>query len=363
MKSRIRVKGRLRPVSRLLSEKGISMREICVGDGYVDFFTAGKDSYVALEELKKSGKDFTLLKDGRFKTCLLKNALRFGVYVGLIFGIIAAVFYSRSITRVDIGGNKLINTEEIMSVITESVSFPTDKSMVDVKKIEKSVIAMDGVFSASAEVKGNTLIVKIYEEPEKPDIVDKTDFTDIKSDFDGVITRINVYSGQAVVKRGDTVKKGQTLISCDKVSPDGIEYKENALGDIYAKVWVTKEKLFYSTVITTRRTGRCEKRVTFFAPPKEYEGKFSSCETALTEKYLPSVFPVKYYVAEYYETEEIEKEFDFYADEENIVKEETIAGESDLPSGREIIRTWYEIKRVDKNVNLVIYYEIELKIN
>lgn len=363
MKSRIRVKGRLRPISRLLSEKGISLCEIRVGDGYVDFSTAGKDTYYALEELKKSGKDFMLQKDGRLKTYLLKNAVRFGVYVGLIFGIIAAVFYSRSVTRVDISGNKLIEKEEIMSVITDGLSFPTDKSSVDVKKIEKSVIAMDGVFSASAEVKGNTLIVKIYEEPERPDIVDKTDFTDIKSDFDGVITRINVYSGQAAVKRGDTVKKGQTLISCDKVSPDGVEYKENALGDIYARVWVTKEKLFYPTIITARRTGNREKRVTFFAPPKEYEGKFSSYDAAVTEKYLPSVFPVKYYVTEYYETEEIEKEFDFYADEENIVKEETVAGESDLPSNGELIRTWYEIKRVDKNVNLVIYYEIELKIN
>ncbi len=363
MKSRIRVKGKLRPITRILTEKGISLREICVGDGYVDFSTAGKDTYLASEELKKSGKDFTVLKDGRVKSYLLKNALRFGIYVGLIFGIIAAVFYSRSVTRVDISGNKLIEKEEIMSVITEGLSFPTDKSSVDVKKIEKSVIGMDGVFSASAEIKGNTLIVKIYEEPEKPDIVDKTDFTDVKSDYDGVITRINVYSGQAAVKRGDTVKKGQTLISCDKVSPDGVEYKENALGEIYARVWVTKEKLFYPTIITTRRTGKSEKRVTFFAPPKRYEGKFSSCETVVTEKYLPGIFPVKYYVTEYYETEETEKEFDFYAEEENIVKEETVCGERDLPHEGELIRTWYEIKRLDKNVNLVIYYELEIRIN
>ena len=60
---------------------------------------------------------------------------------------------------------------------------------------------------------------------------------------------------------------------------------------------------------------------------------------------------------------EKEREFDYSEERENIIKEKTKELESEIPEGAEKIRTWTSEKTVDKNVVLVIYYEIVLKIN
>lgn len=363
MSSRIKVKGRLRPITTLLCNGGVTLLDIKEKGDFVFFTLYGGDTERAKNILFNAGREYTVVKEGGLKTKIRKNVLRVGLYIGLIFGVIASVFYSRAITRVEISGNENVADEDILAVVREDVTFPQDKKTVECDELIKKIISLEGISSASAEIRGNVLKICVLEEPPLPSVSDKTDYTDIISRYDGIITRINVYSGAPCVKKGDTVKKGQTLVSCDVETSEGTFIKEKASGDVYARVWVTEEKVYTPVVMTMERTGRTEKRVRAFGSEDDYDGAFSSYEKVTERIITDAFFPLCFYVTTYYETAEKETEFDFFADEENIVKEETERLEESLPSECVPLRSWYEVKRLDKNVRLVIYYEIEIKIN
>lgn len=342
---------------------GIGIRRLKnSGDGST-FFVKKRDFSAFCELMTRHCKEYKTLNDKTISGFFRRNLPRFGLYAGLAFVIFACVFYSLKVTRVEIAGNSLVSYDAIMEAVAEAVELPCERGKVDRKSIEQAIIALDGIASASVEQRGNTLLVNVYEELEKAEVQDKSDYTDVKSLYDGIITRVIVYSGTAAVKAGDTVKKGQTLISSDVVIDENLTAKEKASGGIYARVWVTKTQVFTPTVIVRRRTGRTETAVGFFKPDEGYKCDFSLYETETKEYYLDSVIPLKYYVTTFYEIEEAETEFDFDSNEEAVVKSMTEALEEELPEGCVSLRSWYVKKRLDKNVQLDIYYEIEIKIN
>lgn len=56
-------------------------------------------------------------------------------------------------------------------------------------------------------IKGTNVIIEIVEADKKPDIIDEKEYCNIITKSDGVITKINVQNGTALVKEGDVVKK------------------------------------------------------------------------------------------------------------------------------------------------------------
>lgn len=313
----------------------------------------------------KHNKNFTVLNDSTKRNFFIKNAPRIGLYLGLIIITVGIIFYSMNVTRVEIGDLKWVSREKIYSAVLEKVKLPIKKSAVDCKEIEKTIISLDGISSASVQLKGNTIVVNVYEELEKVPVLDKSDYTDILSKYDGIVTNVIVYSGSASVKKGDSVRVGQTLISSDILLDEekGLVAKEKPLGEIYGRVWITESRTFHPYIVEKKRTGNTETVVKFFYPQRKYTGKFSLYDAETEVIYLDSVVPVKMYKTTYYEVKEYEREFDFETNKEGIVKEETERLEERLPEGCKKLRAWYDVKRLDKIIYLELYYEIETKIN
>ena len=65
----------------------------------------------------------------------------------------------------------------------------------------------------SIDLKGTNAIVKIVENTQKPEIIDKSDYCNIIADKAGVITKINAKSGTKMVDVGDVVKEGKILVA------------------------------------------------------------------------------------------------------------------------------------------------------
>ena len=57
------------------------------------------------------------------------------------------------------------------------------------------------------KIKGTNIIVEIVEADKKPDIIDENEYCNIVSNKEGIITKINVQNGTALVKVGDIVTK------------------------------------------------------------------------------------------------------------------------------------------------------------
>ena len=54
-------------------------------------------------------------------------------------------------------------------------------------------------------LKGTNVIIEIVEADKKPEIIDENEYCNIITKSDGVITKINVQNGTALVKVGDVV--------------------------------------------------------------------------------------------------------------------------------------------------------------
>ena len=82
-------------------------------------------------------------------------------------------------------------------------------------------------------IHGVHLIAEIVEGEPPPQMADKSVPADLVADRDAVIEEIRVYAGEALVKEGDTVRKGQVLIR-------GLEGAANqhARGEVTGRIWL-----------------------------------------------------------------------------------------------------------------------------
>ena len=157
------------------------------------------------------------------------------------------------------------NNEQIeniyQDVIDSGLSIGKLKSQINTKEIINKIrLNRDDIAWMGIELKGTNAIVKIVKATSKPEIIDESDYCNIVSDKQGVITKINAQNGTIAVKVGDTVNIGTTLINgWMEGKYTGIRYV-HAKGEIEAKVWHTKSKKISYDTTERRETGNIENK-------------------------------------------------------------------------------------------------------
>ncbi len=342
----------------------IPLKNIKKTENGCKFFVAEKELGAFVGVLQKNNREYTILKDYSAKTFFKRNVVRYGFFGGFIIVVIVMFFYSVNFTRIKIEGNNLVSESSIFQAINKTVTLPVKKSDVDRKKIISDILTLDGISNAAVELKGNTIIVLVYEELPKVDIVDPNDYSAILSKYDATITRIVTYSGGAVVKNGQTVRKGDNLITSDIILDENIFAKEKPSGEVFGRVWFSKSLVFTPTIWVNKRTGKKESFYkTEFFNKDNIKCSFENYEGEEETFVLNAIIPIYITKVTFYELEKVEVDFDYEANKEGIIKENTYALDNSLPSQAIRKRTWHIEKRVDKNVYLDIYYEVEMKIS
>lgn len=138
--------------------------------------------------------------------------------VGLIFGAILFSiilnFLSGYIWIINVEGNNIVRKTEIIQScselgITEGMKISKINSQNDAQRL---LLKRDDIAWASLNIEGCCLTVNVTEI--KPDTKDnKTIPTNLKASRDGIIKKIDVTSGDVIVKTDDVVKKGDVLVS------------------------------------------------------------------------------------------------------------------------------------------------------
>lgn len=157
--------------------------------------------------------------------------------------IVSIVILSNYVWNIEIEGNINIKEEELIESLKENGLYIgiskeklDTKSVIDKIRLERNDIAWIGI-----SVKGTNAIIKIKESEKAPEVVNKDEYCNIISDKTGVITKINVQNGTAVVKEGDIVKEGDLLVEGTAQGIyTGIRYV-HSIADIEARVWYTKK--------------------------------------------------------------------------------------------------------------------------
>ncbi|MBS5958907.1 MAG: sporulation protein YqfD [Clostridiales bacterium] len=165
-----------------------------------------RKSKVRLRILKKFGLPFFLYRNRKRK-----------FYAAGLFGFFL-ILYTLSLFIWDIkfDGNRMYTYDTLLKYCeSEQIHYGMIKSKIDCDLLEESLrTAFPEITWVSARVSGTRLLVKIKENEVLSEIPVKDETPcDIVAEKDGVITSMIVRSGVPKVAVGDTVAKGQILVS------------------------------------------------------------------------------------------------------------------------------------------------------
>lgn len=165
-----------------------------------------RKSKVRLRILKKFGLPFFLYRNKRRK------------FYALGFLSFFLILYSLSLFLWDIEfeGNRMYTYDTLLKYCeSEQIRYGMQKSKIDCDGLEESLrTAFPEITWVSARVSGTRLLVKIKENEVLSEIPAKDETPcDIVAEKDGVITSMIVRTGVPMVAVGDTVTKGQILVS------------------------------------------------------------------------------------------------------------------------------------------------------
>ena len=137
------------------------------------------------------------------------------------------------------------------------------KNIIDTNYIINKIrLNRDDIAWIGISIKGTNAIVEIKETDKAPEIIDEKDYCNIISDKTAMITKVNVQNGTPVVKVGDIVKNGETLVAGYLEGKyTGIRYVHSS-ADIEAKVWYSKKEKFYLNQEIQVPTGATEQKYT-----------------------------------------------------------------------------------------------------
>ena len=106
------------------------------------------------------------------------------------------------------------------------------------------------------EWEGVSLVVRLEEGVPPPETVSIEGAGDVVAAADGLIHRVTTYAGTPLVKAGDFVKTGQTLIRGEERGKDNEVHPVQARGEVIARQWISVAARVPVTETVSEPTGR-----------------------------------------------------------------------------------------------------------
>lgn len=191
------------------------------------------------EAVRRSGVKPKIVKKTGLPFFNFKQRKRIGLVIGVAAAIITVSYLSTMIWTVSVSGNETISDEQILSVFSELGVRPGAKRRdINAKEISDEALKIfDGDLSfAAVNLNGSNASVEVRESVPAPKIEDTETPCNIVASENGVVTKVQLYSGQEEIKTGSAVLKGDLLISGVKTNLDKTETLVHAAGNVYAEV-------------------------------------------------------------------------------------------------------------------------------
>lgn len=167
-----------------------------------------------------------------------KNKKRVGLLIGLLIAVLFVGVLSSRIWTVSVEGNDRIPEEQILAVAeTLGVQMGARRKTLDAESFSEALLRdIDGLSWAALNIDASKAVIEVRESIPKPEISDTQTPANIIAAEDGVLTKVEVYSGTAALPVGSAVLKGDLLISGVVKNLDNSETLKGAQGNVYAKV-------------------------------------------------------------------------------------------------------------------------------
>lgn len=252
-------------ILNICAKNGISLWHIKRKGEKIRCFMTVRDFKALPSVAKKSGIRVHILKKRGLPFIINRYKRRFGIPVGAVLFFCFLYFMSSFVWTVEVNGNKSVPESEILAACEKiGIKEGVFKSGIDPQIAkQRLLLELDSLAWASVNIEGSKATVNVTELKEKGE--DNSVPTNLKAAADGVITKIDVTSGNCVVKAGDTVARGQLLVSGVIERADSTRFVHSS-GSITA---VTEREITVSADFKRNvgaKTGKVKKRsvLTFF---------------------------------------------------------------------------------------------------
>jgi len=310
---------------------------------------------------KKKGIPFFLNRYKRRKAFIIGPFL----FILLLYTMTSFIW------SVEVTGNKEIGYDLLIETLAKNGIKPgVLKFGIDTDKVVNNMILeIDRLSWVSVSIKGTKAKVQVAERTAAPELVPKNTPCDIIAKRDGVITSIIVKDGYEMVKVGDTVVKGQVLIS-GKVPIKNDKEKVrsvHSIGSVTARTWYEKSSPVNMKKVYKVNTGRTKDHISLILFTKRFKlfsGKvdFADYEKVEIRKRLSLgedlVFPFEIVIDRFYENNVVEETIDI--DEAKKIAADSALSKvmRDVPPDAKIIKTYADFVE-DKNNGLIAKVTVE----
>lgn len=179
---------------------------------------------------------------------LLRFRKRYAFLVGLTLSLCAVAVLSRFVLTIEVTGNERVPTAVILTQLRQlGVKPGVYGPSIDRQQVaQEALLELEELSWMGINLHGTRLEVIVRESIPAPERVDEKGYYDIVAEADGIITQVEAELGDAVVKEGDTVLAGETLIS-GTVTMEPPQYSDlpnryyqtHARGRVWARTWRT----------------------------------------------------------------------------------------------------------------------------
>lgn len=254
----IRIKGNmLERFLNLINLEKITIWDIQKLDEDVIKLKINSEKFKSIRHIARKTRTSVTIMDKKGFPFLYKKLLkRKSLLVGLILFLAIQLILSNIVWDINVIGNNKVPMGKILSNLKESgLKTGVLKYKIDQKNIINNLILHNPEIAwAGIKIKGTKVILTVVERSKIPELEDNEP-CNIIAIKDGIIEEIIILKGEGVVKKGDLIRKGQTLIKGINEDNDTGNYLVHAKGIVKARIFYNEKTKVPLTKIIENDTG------------------------------------------------------------------------------------------------------------
>lgn len=331
--------------------------ELVLTTHYADYrFLRGRERFGSykITGVKKTGTSFFLWRIRK----------RYALLIGLVLCLVLCWISSLFVWEITVTGNETVSTAEILAKLEQvGVRIGCNRLTINQDYVSNEMLLLvPELCWLTVNTHGSRAEVKVREEIPVPEIADEDEATVIYAKKAGIIEKMSVLEGKKVVAIGETVNKGDILITGAMDSrSSGVRYV-HAMGEVYAKTWYSMSAQLMESVEIKEYTGREKEKYILLFGKDRMKLYFSDIswdryDKTVKEKRLTVfgvVLPVGIVTETYTEYETVELPL---ADAEGILKTRLLNSLEEKIDDGEIVWTEFETAKENGIVTVTMTAE------
>ncbi len=199
----------------LCAKEGIGIWDVHHRDGVMTARVMASNYRLLRSCAAKAGMRLKVQQRHGFSFVIYRYRKRIGILVGIGLFVLILTVSSNFVWTIKVEGNEQMDSAVIMQTMEElGLRAGVMKSSLDISAMElEGLKKLEELSWLSVNIRGSVATIEVRERTMPPEMLDEKTPCNVVASADGYIVRLEAYEGSTKVRVGDSVVKGDLLIS------------------------------------------------------------------------------------------------------------------------------------------------------